>query len=109
VLKLFKNSSLTFAVGAAVGLLILALEFGLAPLLTMPALAPLLGALQGIGGALVERALGPSYGSSSWRMGLALGVAAAGISFHFIGAPPTLWSAAVAAVVAALAVIIAGR
>jgi predicted MFS family arabinose efflux permease len=87
----------------------LALEFGLTPLVTIPTIAPLLGLLQGVGGALLERSLGPSYGSSSWRMGLAAGAAASGISYHFIGAPPTMWSAAVAAVVAALAVIIAGR
>ncbi|CAB3366468.1 Hypothetical predicted protein [Cloeon dipterum] len=96
-------------VGALVGLLVLALEFSLAPLLKGPALAPLLGVLQGAGGALLERSLGSSYNSSSWRMGLAIGSAAAGVCFHFIGASPTLWSAAVAAVVAALAVVIAGR
>ncbi|CAB3366469.1 Hypothetical predicted protein [Cloeon dipterum] len=98
-----------YSVGALVGLLVLALEFSLAPLLKGPALAPLLGVLQGAGGALLERSLGSSYNSSSWRMGLAIGSAAAGVCFHFIGASPTLWSAAVAAVVAALAVVIAGR
>ncbi|XP_059478535.1 uncharacterized protein LOC132198471 [Neocloeon triangulifer] len=96
-------------VGASIGLLVLALEFGLAPLLITPTPAPLLGVLQGAGGALLERSLGSGFGSSSWRLGLAIGTAASGACFHFVGARPTLWSAAVAAVVAALAVIIAGR
>jgi predicted MFS family arabinose efflux permease len=42
-------------------------------------------------------------------MGSACGAVAAGVSYHVLGAQCTMWSAAVLALIAALAVLITGR
>lgn len=94
---------------AALGLLVLALQFGLAPLLRAPAPLPLLGALQGAGGALLERSLGRAHASSSWRLGNAVGALGAGLAYHTTSARTTMWGAGTLALVAALAVLVTGR
>ncbi|KAF4521190.1 hypothetical protein B566_EDAN010652 [Ephemera danica] len=94
---------------AALGLMVLALQFGLAPLLKAPAPLPLLGALQGAGGALLERSLGRAHSSSSWRLGCALGALGAGVVYSMTDIRVTMWGAGALALVAALAVLITGR